>query len=240
MRKSLHRTLYLRKMQPILLLHGAIGAADQLLPLKNQLSNQFDVHVFNFAGHGGKTMAVDAFSIPFFAAEVNGYLEQHQLDNVIIFGYSMGGYVGMYLAKNSPEKVLKLITLATKFHWTPEIAAREIQMIQPEKIATKLPAFATTLKERHAPNDWNDVLNKTANMLEALGKHNTLQPDDYSHINIPCLLLVGDRDKMIGLAETLEVFNLLPQAQLGILPATPHPIEQVNQEVLTAMIRTFI
>lgn len=227
-------------MQSLLLLHGAIGAADQLLPLKNQIGNNYDIHTINFSGHGGEKISAEPFSIPLFAEEVNAYIEKKQLGKVSIFGYSMGGYVAMYLAKKHPEKINKIITLATKFHWDEEVASKEMQQLDPEKIAVKVPAFAAALEKRHAPNDWKKIIEKTGLMLEALGKNNALPLSDYTTIEIPCLLLLGDRDRMITLEETVAVYKKLPQAQMGILPRTPHPIEQVNMELLPGMIRYFL
>lgn len=227
-------------MQSLLLLHGAIGAADQLLPLKNQLGDNYDIHTLNFSGHGGEKISGEPFSIALFAEEVNAYIEKKQLNKVSIFGYSMGGYVAMFLAKKHPEKINKIITLATKFHWDEEVAAKELQQLDPEKIAAKVPAFAAALEKRHAPNDWKKIIEKTAFMLQTLGTNNALQSSDYTTIEIPCLLLLGDRDKMITLEETVAVYKNLPQAQMGILPRTPHPIEQVNMELLPSMIRYFL
>ena len=77
-------------------------------------------------------------------------------------------------------------------------------------------------------------------MLTALGTDNTLKPDAYKYIAVESLLLLGDRDKMVSLEETLQVYKTLPAAQLGILPGTPHPIEQVDTELLAYFIRHFI
>ncbi|HJU45517.1 MAG TPA: alpha/beta fold hydrolase, partial [Chitinophagaceae bacterium] len=178
--------------------------------------------------------------IPLFAEQVHRYIEDQQLQQVNIFGYSMGGYVAMYLAKMYPQSVHKVITLATKFHWDEETAAKELRQSDPEKIAAKVPAFAEALQKRHAPNDWKELLQRTGSMLEALGKSNTLQPGDYGSIETPCLVLLGDRDKMITLEETLNVYRSLPKAEMGILPGTAHPIEQANKIVLSSMIRYFL
>ena len=40
-------------MKTILLLHGAIGAKDQMIPLEKMLSTDFSVFSLNFSGHGG-------------------------------------------------------------------------------------------------------------------------------------------------------------------------------------------
>src|SRR6185312_9159050 len=107
------------------------------------------------------------------------------------------------------------------------IASREIQMLNPEKIAQKLPAFAEALQQRHAPNDWKVLLEKTAAMMLALGADNTLKTADYAGIATPALILLGDRDKMVSLEETVAVYKALPNARMSMLPATQHPIEQI-------------
>ena len=227
-------------MEDVLLLHGAIGSIDQLSLLKKKLVNSFTVHSLNFSGHGGSPFVDEPFSIPLFASELICYLDKNKIESTHIFGYSMGGYVAMYLAKNHPQKVKKIITLATKFTWDESIAAQEIKMLNADKIEEKLPDFAAALQKRHAPNDWKIVLQKTADMLTAMGKDNPLKAADYPTIQHPALLMLGDRDKMVPLAETAEVYKNLPQAQLAILPNTAHPIEMVNIDRLTNEIKSFL
>src|SRR5690349_11963886 len=112
-------------MQAILLLHGAIGAADQLSRLEEELAGSYSVYRLSFSGHGGSSFAAEPFSIKLFAADVIAFLDTQQISTINIFGYSMGGYVAMYLAKYHPERVNKIITLATKFNWDETIAANE-------------------------------------------------------------------------------------------------------------------
>ena len=227
-------------MEHILLLHGAIGASDQLQELATSLSDFYEVHLLNFSGHGGGVLPEEPFSISLFADDVLSYIDANGIPSAHIFGYSMGGYVGMYIAKNYPERINKLMTLATKYYWDDAVAAREIQMLDAEKIEAKIPAFAEVLKKRHAPNDWKGVLSKTTSMLIDLGRKNTLDIDDYSEVKHSCLILLGDRDKMVSLEETIKVFKALPNAQMGMIPGTPHPIEQVDLEMLSFMIRRFL
>lgn len=227
-------------MQTLFLLHGAIGAAGQLQPLATQLCEYYNVHTLDFSGHGGRKMPEGPFSIARFAEDVLQEMTDKGLEKTSVFGYSMGGYVAMYLAKNHPEKIDRIVTLATKFHWDGPIAAREVQMVNADKIAQKLPAFAETLERRHAPNDWRQVMERTGEMLTALGQQNTLQPEDYAGITQPVLVMLGDRDKMVGFDETLAVYKSLPNAQMAVLPATAHPIEQADTQMLGFFIRRFV
>lgn len=229
-------------MQHVLLLHGAMGAKDQLHSLAESLANDFLVHSLNFWGHGGEPLPDTDWSIDLFARQVMAYRAKNipAGEPLHLFGYSMGGYVGMYINRHHPGVLAKTISLATKFHWDEPGANREVRMLQPAILEQKVPAFAEQLARRHAPQDWKQVMEKTANMLLAMGKDNPLKPEDYSQISNPSLLLLGDRDKMVSLEETQQVFKQLPAGQLGMLPATPHPIEQADTACLTVLIKKFI
>jgi pimeloyl-ACP methyl ester carboxylesterase len=227
-------------MQHLVLLHGAIGAKDQLEPLAEWLKDKYIVHTLNFSGHGGSAFPDEKFSISFFSKNVIDYLRRLNIQKANIFGYSMGGYVAMYIAKHYPEIADKIITLATKFYWDEAIAEKEVKMLDPEKINEKIPVFAKQLEQRHHPNDWKKILGKTKEMLLQLGIRNELQIDDYTTIHNSCLLLLGDKDKMITLDETIAVCDALPNAGYKVLPATPHPIEQVDTRLLSHLITEFI
>lgn len=227
-------------MQHLILLHGALGSKDQLQPLTKALDNTFQVHSFNFGGHGGRPFPDIAFSIPLFAKQIAEYMKETNIAQANIFGYSMGGYAAMHLARHHPDKINRLITLAAKFHWDDKTAAREVKMLDGNTIREKVPAFAARLQQHHAPNDWLVLLDKTKELLTNLGKQNTLQLEDYAAITAPSLILLGDRDKMVTLDETVAVYKQLPNAQLGVLPGTPHAFEQVNVPVLAEMIMRFV
>lgn len=226
-------------MQHIILLHGALGSNEQFKLLEQSLSNHYKVHVPNLPGHGGTGLQQE-FSIHFFAQYLEEYIEQHYLKGTSVFGYSMGGYVAMYLARQKPELVNKIITLATKWSWDETIAAREVKMLQPDIIEQKLPQFAQALAQRHAPYDWKELLRKTADMMLQMGKNNPLKHEDLTQVTTPSLIMLGDRDKMVSLQETVEAYQHIPGAQMAVLPKTPHPIEQADIEMLSFFIRRFI
>ena len=227
-------------MMDLLILHGAIGSSSQFEPFLASIVGYYNIYTFDFSGHGNGRKAEEPFSIPMFADDVLRFLEENNLAKVSVFGYSMGGYVAMYFAKQYPGKVHKMITLATKYEWTEAIAAKEVRMLDPEKMEQKLPAFAQTLSDRHTPHSWKSVLRKTAEMMLAMGADNPLKTADFESIHHRCLLLLGDRDKMVTMEETIAVYRALPDGRLGILPETPHPVEQVDIDLLSYHVRRFL
>jgi pimeloyl-ACP methyl ester carboxylesterase len=227
-------------MQHLLLLHGALGSKDQFQSLAHLLKDSFQVHTFNLHGHGGLPLPDTSFSIELFSEQVARYIQDMNIEKANVFGYSMGGYIAMYLAKQMPDTINKIVTLATKFYWDEKTASKEVNMLDGKTIQEKLPAFAAQLQQRHAPVDWLTILDKTTELLINLGKNNTLQLEDYTSITTPSLLLLGDRDKMVTLDETLAVYKQLPNAQFGVLPGTPHVFEQVNLSLLAYLIKVFL
>ncbi|RYY99115.1 MAG: alpha/beta fold hydrolase [Chitinophagaceae bacterium] len=227
-------------MKSLLLLHGALGSAVQLAPLAEALRGHYDLHLLGLPGHGGTPAGPEGFSIPAFAGFVEHYISEKGLAQPAVFGYSMGGYVALHLAAMRPGLLGSIVTLASKLDWTPEGAAREVKGLQPDLIGQKVPAFAAALRERHHPLDWKEVLGNTAALMLELGRAPLLTPEVLSALALPVLLLVGDRDNLVTLSETQEAFRLIPGAQLGVLPATPHPLEKVDASFLAAHVRRFV
>lgn len=225
-------------MNDIILLHGAIGAADQLNHLAEQLSGKgFQTHQFSFSGHGGQAFATH-FGIEQFADELYQFIQEHQLEQANVFGYSMGGYVALYLAAQKPNLLRKIATLATKFDWTPEGAIKEVAMLNPESIQQKVPQFAQALQQRHG-EQWIELLQKTATMMQALGDKPLLNDEVLKAIEIPVLLGLGDKDTMVSLEETRKVYAALPKVNMYLLSNTKHPIEGLKVDLLAMILEEY-
>jgi len=223
----------------LLLLHGALGAKSQFRALEDKLNTGFSIHSLNFSGHGGEQLPSESFSIRLFANDVLVYLEKNKIEKINIFGYSMGGYVGVYLAKHFPDRTGKVFTLGTKFRWDEDTSAREVKMLDPAKMKEKIPQFYDELVKRHAPQNIEAIMQKTGEMMTNLGFDNDLKPEDYSTIQHEIMVGVGDRDKMVTFDETVEVYKKLPKGAMIAMPNTPHPLEGVDAEKLACEIKRF-
>jgi pimeloyl-ACP methyl ester carboxylesterase len=167
------------------------------------------------------------------------YLDYQQLEQVTIFGYSMGGYVALWLSYLHAHRAERIITLGTKFDWSIESAEKEVKKLNAEKIQEKVPAFARILEHRHAPNDWKELLNKTAEMMLGLGEAPLLTESILRQIETPTLICLGDVDDMADRNYSEEVATYLPNGSFNLLKSTPHPIEKCDLDMLTELIETF-
>ncbi|MEM8891449.1 MAG: alpha/beta hydrolase [Bacteroidota bacterium] len=215
----------------LLLLHGALGSSRQFDALKEILSDRYDLYTMNFEGHGGRSSDQE-FSIQLFTQNVITFLSEQGISKINIFGYSMGGYVALNLAHQHPELVEKIITLGTKFDWTEESAAKETRMLHPEKIEEKVPKFAEMLKKLHAPLDWKELMQKTAQMMLSMGAGEKIHTEQLQQIKQQVVIGLGSEDKMVSKEESEAAVDELPQASFRLLEGVQHPIDRVDPQTL--------
>jgi pimeloyl-ACP methyl ester carboxylesterase len=172
------------------------------------------------------------FLIDRFSEGLSSFLIANDLRGSIIFGYSMGGYVALYLELNQPGSFSKIITLGTKFDWNPESSAREVQMMKPVIIQEMVPKFAAQLQSAHGEK-WKQVLQNTADMMISLGDNPTLNADLLSNIKIPVSIHVGDFDRMVSKEESQQAASQIPNANFRIVEGLKHPIAALEAAQLS-------
>jgi pimeloyl-ACP methyl ester carboxylesterase len=226
--------------EPLLLLHGAISCRKQFESVIPLLASHYNVYAPDFPGHGGTIIPDESFSIPFFASFVLKYMDANKIPKALVFGYSMGGYVGLYLAAHHRDRISRVFTLATKFGWTPSVAEKESAMLDPEKISAKVPAFASRLEQLHTPQDWKTILIKTAAMLRGLGNSPALTDEILRNIDVPVCIGIGALDKMVSTEESEHAASQIPNGRFLLLADTEHPFEKADPRMLAETIQTVI
>ena len=225
-------------MAHVLFLHGALGSKEQFSTLTKELQHDFTIDTLSFSGHGRTPSLDHAFTIQNCAHEVLNMLNDKQRLKTDIFGYSMGGYVALWLARFYPDRIGKIFTLGTKLEWNEATAEKETKLLNAEKISAKVPAFAQELQDRHGEHEWHSVLQKTANLMHDLAKHH-LSDEDFRQIRSQVLLALGDQDNMVTKEESFHVEKHIPNAKFLELKDTPHPLDKVSVELLSKEIRAF-
>jgi len=215
----------------LLLLHGALGSKNQFASIRSELEVLCNVYDMNFDGHGD-LFTEKEFSIDLFTNNVIDFLSTKALNSVSIFGYSMGGYVGLNTSLKIPTKINKIITLGTKFNWSIESAKNEVMMLNPDIIEKKVPKFAETLAKEHLPQDWKLVVRKTAKMMTKMGEGAKIQDTDFTNLDLPVIIGLGSLDKMVSYEESENIASLIPNSKIVRLEGVKHPISSIEDKVL--------
>jgi hypothetical protein len=71
-------------------------------------------------------------------------------------------------------------------------------------------------------------------MFYELGESNSLPIEELRQIHHVVRIGVGDRDSMVNIEESVQVYRSLPQGELQIFPNMPHPLEKVPVSYLVS------
>ena len=218
---------------PLLLLHGGLFDIDQqfgaLLPT---LSVGRRVVAADFQGHG-RTNDVDRpLTGDGLTSDVVGLLEHLHLDQVDVWGFSVGGAVALQLAITRPDLVRKLIVSSVSFRAegmrgenSEAVAEMKVEMI------AGTPMEAAYLAK--SPHPDHEHLQGLLNKLAASDRgFREWSDDDIRGITAPTLMTVGDCDavRLDHAVRFLQLrggdvngdFEGVPGSQLAVLPGTTH------------------
>jgi len=216
---------------PICLLHGALGSSAQLEALASELESEFEPLIHAFPGHGARK-GFGAWTLSSLAQD----FLQARREPIFAFGYSMGGYVDLMAEAQRPGFLLGLLTLGTKFDWSPEATEREIKKLDPGFLSAKASDFVESLKRLHGSDRWMPLLAETADMMRELSEGGTLSEVELKKISTRVCLGWASNDRMVSRAETEAVHALIARSTFELFEGA-HALESVEVSALAAAIK---
>jgi pimeloyl-ACP methyl ester carboxylesterase len=223
----------------ILLLPGLLGSLNtQWQRFIPPLAIDFQVVIMDLRGHGRSTNQDSSLIPEHMAEDIAGLLDHLAIRKVGIAGYDLGGYLGLVLAINEPNRVTSLLMHGTKFYWSSEAAAAMREQLDPDSLASRLPAFADQLVQIHGGRHWRTLTRQAADLVGLLAQEG-LTEGDASRTKCPVLVSVGDRDEVVPLPEALRLSQVLPEGRLLVLPGVRHAFQTVNLVPMLPMMQLF-
>lgn len=199
------------------------------------------VHLVELPGHGTTALSDDlSFTMALFADTIGNAAGRHRHGKLapLCFGYSMGGYAALLLEATSPGTLGGIVTLGTRFEWTPDVAAAAASRLDAAMLRAKVPAFAEQLRERHeSAGGWELLLARTAHLLTGLGAAPPLTAPRLSKVQIPVRVVVGSRDDTVTPGEAARIASTMPAASAHELLDVPHPVERVPAHLVVRVFR---
>lgn len=95
---------------PLLVLHGLFGSSTNWKPLSKQWSEFYQVFALDQRNHG-RSPHSSTFNYEAMAADVNAFMQTHNLASTYLLGHSLGGKTAMQFALTYPGLVDKLVVV---------------------------------------------------------------------------------------------------------------------------------
>lgn len=100
---------------PVLCLHGHPGCIASMSVFTNYLSQQYQTITPDLRGYG-KSRYQQNFAMQDHLTDLIALLDQHQIEQCLVLGWSLGGIIAMELALAQPTRFSGLILIATAAH----------------------------------------------------------------------------------------------------------------------------
>ncbi len=97
-----------RGEEVVVLLHGFCESKALWEDFEEELSDSYRVLNIDLPGFGESQLNESNITMEWYASQINGLLEELNIEKVVIVGHSLGGYVGLAFAKLYTSKLLGL------------------------------------------------------------------------------------------------------------------------------------
>ena len=237
---------------PLVLVHGGLGTIDAMWgELLLSLAQNRQVIAVELQAHGHTGDSDRPLRYEFMADDLAALLQQLDLAQADVLGYSLGGGVALQFAIRHPALVHKLVAISTPYKrdgWFPEVLAGMAALnATTAKAMEGNPIHQAYVSVAPKPENWANLLTKVGELLQ--------QDYDWSaamaQLTAPTLIIVGDGDS-IRPAHALEMFGLLgggktdgamsglSHSRLAVLPATTHFTVVTQPALLLPLIEPFL
>jgi len=221
---------------PVVLVHGLGARVEDWVVLMPALARRgYHVYALDLLGYGRSEQPKDAtFSIDEEEDVVRGFMDDRGVRQADVVGWSLGGWIAMKLALDTPERVRRVVGLgAAGIYFPPPIPLsdfaphtvaelRELVNALEPKDKRLPPQVERDALRRMERNAW--VVERTE---ESMVSGKDLLDFRLGGMKQPVLLVWGEADRMTPVATGLRMQSLIQNAQLVAIPKCGHlaPVE---------------
>lgn len=222
------------KGEPFVLLHGGLfGSTIEMADFIDSLSKTYLVIAISTRGHGKSELGHDLVSLEQRANDVKRVIQKVTNKQVMMLGFSDGGYTAYQFAVLFPELVKKMIVIGAG---VLKPGQRDFNFNVQQAMALDQAFWKQQLALMPAPNRLSELFKQINDCYSNL----TIDKAMLEKIKCPVLVMAGDRDEGNPVENVLKAASFIPNHQLAIIPNTGHPTFNENFAAAWACVLPFI
>jgi 3-oxoadipate enol-lactonase len=237
---------------PVLVLGPSLGTELGMFNAQvKDLAEHHRVIRYDLRGHGGSSVVPGPYTVADLAQDVVDLLDALGIDRFAYAGVSLGGAIGLQLAVSVPDRVERLIVMASAAQFpdppswkarADRVRAEGTEFLLPSRIgAWVTPGFAESNPAeterllamlRSTPREGYAACCET---IEAFDVRDRL-----SGITAPTLVIAGADDPATSPDVARGIADGIPGARFVVVPHAAHLVSAEQPEAVTAEIRQFL
>lgn len=239
---------------PLVMLHGAVSDSQVWRASMDELKDEFTVIAWDAPGCGQSSDPDSTWRLPEYADCLAGLLAALDCGPVHLLGHSWGSALALQLYERNPRLAASLILLGGYAGWAGSLPPEEVaaRLRFAEEVAERLPdAFEPTsmrgLFSEMMPADAAEELSTIMSQARATGTlvmAYALAEADLramlGQIEVPVLVLTGDRDERSPLPVARALHTAIPTSTLVVMEGLGHENYLESRETFVRELRRFL
>lgn len=240
---------------PVMFVHGFTEDRRIWGSLLNGIKNNFLFIIPDLPGSGGSGYNESTIQLRDFADALKAITDNENIQQFILIGHSMGGYISLAFAEKYPDLLLGLGLFHSSAYADSnekkETREKNIRFIQKNDpalyVAQAIPGlFAEKFKSEH-PEVIDDLVTRYSDFqsaplvqyLEAM-KNRADTSGVLKTISKPVLFIIGEEDKAVPMKDSLEQSHLPNTSYIHLMTNTAHMGMIENTNLCSAFIERFL
>jgi 3-oxoadipate enol-lactonase len=234
---------------PPVLFGGSLGTTLEMWePQVAALSPYLRVITFDHRGHGRSPVPPGPYEIAQMGSDVVALTDRLGLDRVSYTGLSIGGMVGQWLAVNQPERIDRLVLMATSAH--PDPTGAFAQRAATVRAAGTPEAVADAVVRRWFTPHWSESHGTVAARMRAMITATPAEGyaacceaisaldvrEELARISAPTLVIGGAQDLAIPPQHQQAIAAAVPGSRLEIIEDAAHLLSLQHAERVNRLI----
>jgi pimeloyl-ACP methyl ester carboxylesterase len=188
------------------------------------LSDSYTFHAPDLVGYGQSDRNRDGYYLSDFTNSTEGLMEALHLDfPVVLVGHSLGGRVALEMALSQPDKVRKLVLIDTTgfsrlARWGTFLGTMAYWI---RRLLGRPQPYPRFMMENGAMPDWICL-------------------DRLPELKMPTLIVWNSRDPYYTVKGALRAKEIMPQAQLEIMPGYGHAPHRTDRVSFNRILAAFL
>jgi 2-hydroxymuconate-semialdehyde hydrolase len=255
------RTSYLEagSGETVLMLHGSgpgvSGTANWQLNI-GPLSQRFHVLAPDIVGFGATERPDDiVYSLRSWTDHVWAFLDAHGITRTAVVGNSLGGRIALQMATDHPERISRMVLMGSPgVGMTPTEGLAALRAYEPSHEAMRhlLKNFfavdpnlitedlVTIRYEASIADGAYDAYRAMFFDPKHKGSELAITAEEVRAIDTPTLLIHGREDKVVPLAVSVTMLDLLPNADLHVFSRCGHWTQIERADEFSALVATYL
>lgn len=233
--------------QPMLVMSSALGATRDMWGAQRPLAAHHSLLLYDHRGLGASPAPPGPYTVGELGADVIALLDTLSVESASFCGVSLGGMVGLWIAANHPERINRLVVMATLSRLQPATRYTErAAMVRADGIGSIASGVVARWFTPRFAREHPETLRRYEDTLAAMDAEGYAScceaiatgdlRTDIHKVDAPTLIIVGAADPIVPASSAVMFGASFPDAYVAVVPDAAHLVNVEQPDIVNRLV----